>query len=1029
MNERIWKQRLTILAAFVSLVFVPLLAQSLKISGIVTTKQGETLPGVSIAEKGTSKGTLTNAKGVYSLELSSKDAVLIFSYVGFSTSELKVNGKSVLNVVLEEKSFGIDEVVVIGYGSVKKSDLTGSVGAVKVKAIQSTPANSIDGLLQGRTAGLQVINSSQDPGSGSTVRIRGGSSLRASNTPLIVVDGFPLGEAGNLKQINPADIVTVEVLKDASAAAIYGSRGANGVIMVTTRKAKDGETHVTIKQQTTLSEFSSGLNLWSDPVLLVQLSNEGMINAGLVPLYNGKINPSNGIYYPSATDIQTGKWPYFTAWDKIVFRDSPISNSTTAMINSATQKTSFNLSINYFDDKGMYIEDDFKKGIIKLGVDHKVFDNFTIRTSNLFSKSFRNNNGGLAYYRNPLLPVYNEDGSYYLSGSQDYSHPLAITDKVTNKSYGYDYISSWMLDFQITKYLNIKTQANYKLGVAVSDAYYPKVYTASGVMNNGAANISNWLGQNIVSETYLTYDRTFTGNHKFTAMLGQSYENSMSRSTSLSSYDFVNEATGNENMNSGNPEKNEHSNSLYLSKLLSFFGRINYTAKDKYLFTATMRSDGSSKFGANNKWAYFPSAAVSWKAHNEEFIKDLGVFDELKPRFSYGVSGNQGIGTYQTLSRYGVEKYYDNGKWNTVIGPGYVVGTEGDYNRFKVWGGIPNVNLKWETTEQTDFGLDMAFLNHRIKVVFDFYVKNTSDLLRERFLALSSGYNKLWVNDGEVQNKGFEITLDADIIRQKDLKLSGTFIFSKNKNKVVDLGNELSSGLNTDFNTDMKYEYWGSSLTLFRQTPNILAIGQPVGVMYGYKVDGIIQSEAEGLAAGLTGLMAKQGEFKYLDFNEDGVFDSNDRTIIGDPNPDFTASFSMNLEYKNFDLEVFLNGVFGNDILYQNLWGTSSTAPLRWTQDNPNNEYPSLNASRAYYLSDWYIKDGSFVRVQNVTLGYNYRTKALKWFQNARIYVNGSNLFTFTKFKGYDPEVGTDGIYWGGYPRLRKFTFGLDLTF
>ncbi len=1029
MKKRNWLLRLTLLAIMFNLAIWSSFAQSLKVHGTVASKQGEAIPGVSIVEKGTMNGTTTSVSGEYRIELTTKDPVLVFSFVGYKSTEIKVNGKSLLNVTLEEEVQGLDEVVVVGYGTVKKSDLTGSVSTVKVEALNNTPANSIDGLLQGRSAGLQVINSSQDPGASSTVRIRGGSSLRGSNSPLLVVDGFPLGEAGNLKQINPADIVSVEVLKDASASAIYGSRGANGVIMITTNKAKEGTTTVSIRQQTTLSQFSSKLSLWNDPILMAQLNNEDRVNAKLPPLFIGETN-SNGVYYPSIEELQNGTWPYFTHWDEIVFRDAPVSNNTTVSINSANQKTSFNLSVNYFDEQGIYIKDDYQKGIIKLAVDHKVFDNLTIRTSNLFSKNYRNNNGGLAYYRNPLWPVYNADGSYFLAGQNDYSHPLALTEHVTNKGSGLDYISSWMVDFQITDYLNLKSQVNYKYGSSISDAYYPKVYTETGDFNNGAATLSNWMGQNVVSETYLTFDKTFADLHKFNAMLGHSYEYSMSRGSTLNSYDFVNEATGNENMSSGDPEKNRHSNSYSSTKLLSFMGRINYSFRDTYLFTATMRADGSSKFGANNKWAYFPSGAVSWKAHNEEFIKSMGIFDELKVRLSYGISGNQGISPYQTLSRYGVEQYYDNGKWNTAIGPGYIVGYEGDSYRFKIWGGIPNVDLKWETTAQSDLGLDMAFLDRRLRVTFDYYVKNTSDLLRERILSLSSGYNRMWVNDGEIQNKGFELSVDGDIIRKKDLNFSASFIFSKNKNEVKSLGNEITSGLNTDYITGMKYEFWGSSLSTFRQNPNILAIGQPINVFYGYKVDGIIQTEEEGLAAGLTGAMAKPGEFKYVDLSGDGAFSDKDRTIIGDPNPDFTASLSLNAEYKNFDLQVFFNGVFGNDILYQNMWGgQANTMPLRWTQDNPNNDYPSLRQDRTYYLSDWYVKDGSFVRVQNVTLGYNYHPKSLKWLSNVRLYVDGSNLYTFTKFKGYDPEVGTNGIYWGGYPRLRKWTFGLDITF
>ena len=1023
-NSKCFKYFLGVLIWFLSVFAVE--AQNIDVKGIVKTSDGQPLPGATVVIKGTTTGTTTLINGEFSLKAKPGDFLQI-SFIGFIPQEA-VAGSSPLNIVLLQDVRDIEGVVVIGYGSVRKSDITGSVGTVKVKPLQSIPANSIDGLLQGRSAGLYVTNNSQDPGAGSTVKIRGGSSLRGSNAPLLVVDGFPLGDAGDLKQINPADIASVEVLKDASASAIYGSRGANGVIIVTTNRAKEGTTRINIKQQTIVSRFNSKLNLWRDPVLMAQLSNEERVNANLPPLYNGTTN-STGVYYPSVQELTNGTWPYYTEWDKVVFRDNPVSNNTTLSISSANAKTSYNLGFNYFDEKGVYIKDDYKKGIVNFSVNHKVYDNFTIRNSNIITKGYRNNNGGLSYYRNPLWPVYNLDGSYFLAGANDYSHPIAITENVTNKSNSLDLISSLQFDWQIIPALNIKSQVNYKYGTYIGDAYNPKKYTETGDFNNGAAQISNWMGQNLVSETFITYDKTFAGAHKVTAMVGQSYEYTMSRSSDLYAYDFVNESTGNENMGSGNPEKNRLANGYSETKLLSFLGRLNYSYKDKYLFTATMRADGSSKFGANNKWANFPSGAVAWKAHNESFIKNLNIFDELKIRASYGISGNQGISPYQTLSRYGVEQYYDNGQWNTAIGPGYVVGSEGDDGRFKIWGGIPNVNLKWETTSQLDIGADMAFYKNRLRLVFDMYQKHTSDLLRERILALSSGYNRMWVNDGEITNKGFEITLDGDIIDKKDFTFSASLIYSINRNKVVSLGNEVTSGLNTDFNSGMKYEFWGTSLSQFRQTPNILAIGQPVNVIYGYKVDGIIQTEAEGLAAGLTGALALPGEFKYVDLNNDGQITDKDRTVIGNPNPDFILSLDLNTRYKNFDLEIFLNGVFGNDIVYQNMWGQPNTSPLRWTKDNPTNDYPSLRNDRSYYLSDWFVKDGSFLRIQNVNLGYNFNTKKVKWAKNFRLYFNASDLYTFTKFKGYDPEVGSDGIYWGGYPRLSKWTFGLDLTF
>lgn len=1001
------------------------------VSGTVKDASGEPLIGVSVVLKNAEKytGTITDIDGKYEFASVPSTGILEFSSIGMVKQEVAIKNRSIIDVVMQEDAILLGETIVIGYGSVKKSDLTGSVSSIRTSAIKDMPANSVDGLLQGRAAGLQVVNSSQDPGASSAIRIRGGSSLRGSNSPLLVVDGFPLGEAGNLKQIDPNDIVSVEILKDASASAIYGSRGANGVILITTNKAKEGSVRVNIKHQTTLSEFSSELTRWKNPILMAQLNNEERINANLAPLFIGATN-SNGVYYPSITEIETGAWPHFTRWDKIAFRDTPLVNNTSASISSANKTTSFNLSVNYFDEQGVYVNDDYDKFIVRLAVDHEIFKNFTIRTSNTFSRDRRDYNGGLAYYRNPLWPVYNEDGSYFLAGQNDYTHPIAITDNVKNNNRGLDYISSWLADYQVTDWLNVKAQINYKYGNSQTEKYNPTIYTQSGDFNNGAAFMDNWSGQNFSSENYLTIDKTFGDIHKFNAMLGHSYEESFSKSLSMASYGFVNEALGYENMGAGDPEKNVHNNEQVRTKLLSYMGRLNYTLNNKYLFTATFRADGSSKFGANNKWAYFPSGAVSWKAHEESFIQNLNAFDELKLRLSYGISGNQGISPYQTLSKYGVEKYYDEGKWNTIIGPGYIVAHEGDDYRFKVWSGIPNQDLKWETTSQLDFGLDMAFFNRRLRVVADVYYKKTTDLLRESNLALSSGYNKIWINDGEVSNNGFELSIDGEIISTKDFRLSSNFIFSMNRNKVLSLGNEARSGLMTDYMTGMKYEFSGSSLSTFRQHPNILAVGQPVNVFYGYKVDGIIQLEAEGLAEGLVGSLAQPGEFKYLDLSKDGVFDDKDRTIIGDPNPDFTASLSLNGNYKNFDFEIFFNGVFGHDVLYQNKWGGQAhTMPLRWTQDNPNNKYPSLRQDRSYYLSDWYVEDGSFVRIQNVSLGYNIKPKNVRWISNVRLSASVSNLYTFTKFDGYDPEVGTDGIYWGGYPRFRKWVIGIDVTF
>lgn len=998
------------------------------IKGKVTSPAGNPVSNATIIIKGDVTSTTTDQNGDFNIE-AAPDAILVINHEGFSSIEKAVNNQSNINIILQDKVQSIDEVVLIGYGTVKKSDLTGSVSKVDMKTVKDIPASSVEGLLQGRSAGLQVINNSQDPNSGATVRIRGSSSLNGSNAPLLVVDGIPFGDANNLKQINPADIVSIEVLKDASASSIYGSRGSNGVIMVTTKDGKKGKLVVNAKFQTIISNFTSKLERWTDPALMAQLDNESRINAGLDPLYIGAVSPS-GVYYPSVTEITNGTWPYRTDWAKTVFRSAPITNVANFSINSANDNTSYNLSAGYWDQEGVFINDDYNKFNVSLKVKHKFSDKFNITSINNFTKDNRNTNNNLAYYRNPLWPIYNADGTFFLSGPTDYDHPLALTDYRLNKYAGTDFMNSLVFDWDIFKNINLKSQQSYTYGSYIQDRFDPAIYTENGTNNKGAGYIDNYNGNTYTTETFLTYDKLFGTKHKVNVMLGNSYQYTFNRTSNLESYGFPNGTLFNENMGAGTAELNRHYNNQIITKLLSYFVRANYAFNNKYLLTLTMRGDGSSKFGANNKWGYFPSGAVSWKIHEEKFIKNISQISELKLRASYGISGNQGISPYQTLSRYGIENFYNNGTWNTAIGPGYVIGYTGANYRYQLWGGIPNESLKWETTSQYDFGLDLGLYKNRIHLTADYYNKHTSDLLRERYLPLSSGYDKMWVNDGEIENKGIELTLDADIIRKKDTKFSMTFIFSRNRNKVLSLGSSAGSGLATDYMTGIQYEYYGGNIDPFRDTsPNILGVELPINVFYGYKVIGIVQSEADGLASGLVGDESHAGEFKYEDLNKDGVIDARDRTIIGDPNADFTASLNLSFTYKKFDIGVFLNGVFGNDIIWGGMYNSSQFTPLRWTPDNPTNDYPSLRQNRLNYVNDWYIKDGSFLRIQNINVGYTFLDDKSTWFNSVRISLNTDNVHTFTKFKGYDPEVGLDGRYYGGYPRLRRTTIGIDIKF
>lgn len=998
------------------------------VRGKVTDPTGAPVAGASVIVAGTLNGTSADADGNYTLSRVAPDAILQATFMGYLQEEEAVNGRTTVNFILQEDSEQLEEVVVVGYGQMKKSDLTGSVASVKTEGITNVPANSIESLMQGRIAGVQITNNSQEPGASSIVRVRGNSSINGSNAPLLVVDGFPFGDAGNLAQINPQDIVSMEVLKDASASAIYGSRGANGVILITTNKASAGKTSVSIRQQTTLSQMTSELNLWRDPVLMAITQNESKVNAGMTPLYVGALS-ANGVYYPSIQELQTS-WTTNTRWDELVLNKLPVSNNTTVQVRSANDKTSFMASANYYRNTGVYVNDWYEKFGGKFSVDHKLFKNFIMKAGANIMHSNRNYNAGRSYNRNPIFPVYDENGNYWLYSDTDYYHPIALKELSKNTTEGTSVIANAGIEWKMFDGFTLTSQFNYKHGESIQDIYNPKKYSESGTFNNGYGEIKNGKDDNIVVDVYGTYDKVFGKKHHLTAMAGYSFEHYRARSSTLVGKDFVNESLGNENLAAGNPELYQITNGLSESKLVSGLMRLNYGYDNRYLVTFTARADGSSKFGSGNKWAFFPSGAVSWNAHNEAFLKDVKWLDVLKFRASYGVSGNQGISPYQTLSRFGQHEYYYNGSWQTAIGPGREVGRTGDDGRYVVWGGIPNVNLKWETTSQVNVGMDVSMFGNRLNITLDWYNKITNDLLRERNVAPSSSYDKMWVNDGKIRNTGIELTIDGIMYSNRDWKVGGTLMFTRNRNSVLSLGDAIQSGLMTDPNTGMQYEYYGNSSGQFRGYTNILAIGQPMYVFYGYKTNGIVQTLEEGLTAGLTGKDAEPGEFKYVDINNSDTVDENDRTIIGDPNPDFLASLSLDVKWKNLDASIFINGVFGNDVINTQAFGQPNNNPLRWTTDNRTNLYPSLRDDRQTRFADWWVEDGTFVRIQTVALGYTLPLrKQTKFLESVRFYVNVDNLFTFTKFKGYDPEVGANGIYSGGYPRLRRWTFGVDINF
>ena len=1014
-----------VLGLLLAMIPTGIFAQEGMVKGTVYDVDGSPMPGVSVVIPGTSSGVVTDLDGKFSIRASA-GASLEFWYLGYETLTETVEQVSrPLEIHMILSADVLDDVVVVGYGAVKKSDLTGSVGSVKMEAIADLSASSVDGLLQGRAAGLQVMNTSQDPGAGSIIRIRGNSSINGSNTPLVVVNGFPMGDAGALTQINTSDIASIEVLKDASASAIYGSRGANGVILVTTKNAEQGKTTISVKHQTVVSTLSDKVDIWYDPLLMAEVSNEEMANAGLNPPYIGQT--LGGIYYPSLLEIQNGEWAN-TDWVKLCLR-TPIVNTTTVSVNSSGSKASLNLNVNYYNDQGIYKKDAYDRLNLNAGFDYKITDKVRFSSYNVVSVSRRNVSNGLEYGRNPLWPVYNEDHSYYLAGPTDFSHPLVALEGRMNKTAGRDFLTSGALDWDIVSGLRLHTQLDYRYKTSLQDVYEARTTSQDAHDNNGIAKENMTQYNEILTETYLTWNKAITGKHNISLMAGHSFGYEQNRGLYTTARGFVNDVLRNEDMNSSDPALRQiYNDGYYVSKLLSFYGRANYTLLDRYLFTLTMRADGSTKFGKNNKWGYFPSGAVSWKMHKESWLSNVRWLSELKLRASYGISGNQGINSYQTLDRYGSEKYWHDGNWVTVIGPGYEAGRTGANDRYFVWGGIMNPALRWETTAQTDLGIDAAFFNSRLRLTADVYYKNTYNLLREKYLPLSSSYDKIWVNDGTVENKGLEISLDGDIVSTRDWTFSAGLVFSANRGRVLNLGEAISSGLSTDERTGMLYEVSGPAISMFNQNASILAEGQPMNVFYGYRVDGIIQEDENPGFIDPSALLDRPGELKYVDLDGDFAITSKDRCIIGDPNPDFTASLNLRASWKQLSLSVFLYGVYGHDVLYNGYTYSPRVKARRWTPDNPTQDFPSLKSNRQYYLSDYFIQDGSFLRVQNISLSYEIPL-SLPWIHGIRIYGNIDNLFTLTRFEGFDPEVGLDGIYWGGYPRFRKFSLGVDLNF
>ena len=1019
--------------------------QQKTVSGKVTDTTGAPLPGVSVVVKGTTTGTITDFDGKFSLNNFPQNATLLFSFVGMKTQEISVGNKTSISVVMEDETVGIDEVVAIGYGTVRKKDLTGAVASIGTKTIKDLPISHPSQALQGQIAGVDVKQSSATPGGGTVIRVRGAGSISASSSPLYVVDGYPLGDQ-NLNAVNPNDIESIEILKDASAAAIYGSRGANGVVLITTKSGKSGKLNINFDTYAGIQQVGKKMDVLNRDQF-IEYSKEAF-NTNYVSKVAGakasdplSARPSASRYkYPEVFDTNPSGLPN-TDWQDEIFRSAPVQNYQLSL-SGGDAKTQYMFSGGYYSQDGIVINTDYERYNARAKVDSKLTDflKIGINLTSYYSQENRLNEGHwasdgvvlAALATAPIVPVYNENGTF---GSQavyavQSDGLTGVTNAVANSTIKNYYTTARVLanmyaEIDLYKGLKFKTTIGGDIVNVRRTNFRPSTVPANGVVaplpstfRSGVASTNqnfNWLNENT-----LNYSTKFGTKHALDAVAGFTVQKNIWDSNEASGSDFpddIIQTIGVAKVKTGASDRSEWS-------MVSYLGRVNYRFMDKYYLTASIRSDGSSRFGKNKKYGYFPSASIAWRASEEEFMKNISWIRNLKVRTSYGLTGNNSMsgGNYASIGLVSTDNYvFGSGVGSVVSGASQST--------------IQNDNLSWEKTKQFDFGLEFNILSDKIFFTADYYNRLTTDLLLQVDVPAITGFTTAWQNIGEMRNTGLEFSLNARVISGAKFKWNSNFNISFNKNEVLALGPQ----------GDPIRSNGGVGDT------HITMIGKPIGNFYGYKQIGVYMNAAD-LAANPKEGTSKVGDVKYLDVSEDGVINANDRTVIGNNNPDFTYGFNNTFTYKNFDLSVMVYGSQGAEILhlakrfYENMEGNQqqlTTVLNRWKSEaDPGNgiipRANSLTTGLNNAVSSRWVEDGSFLKISNITLGYNLPENLAKRIkmQAARVYLSGQNLYTFTKYSGYNPEVSftgdnvlAPGSDYGGYPTARIVSIGFNLTF
>ncbi|KOS08248.1 TonB-dependent receptor [Flavobacterium akiainvivens] len=1028
------------------------------VSGVVSDDKGMTIPGVSVVVKGTDSATTTDVDGNYSISAPA-DATLVFSFIGFTTQEIAIKNRTSINLTLIEEAETLNEVVVIGYGSVKKDDVNSAVSSIRTKDIENLKQTTVDQMIQGKAAGVSVTNNSGQPGSAVSIRVRGTTSISGTNEPLYIIDGVPVsgdatgksmsgrpmggndfssgGGAGNnavspLSMINPNDIQSIDILKDASATAIYGSRGANGVIIITTKSGKKGTGKLNYEGYTSTATIYKTLDVLNLREYAAQ-QNALSLMFGIAP---EQLRPE----FANPELLGNG-----TNWQDEVYRTA-VTQSHQLSFSGGSETTSYYLSGGFMDQEGTLLGSGYKRYTMRMNLDSKVKDwlrvgaNVNTGITNevlTINQSY----GGLisnTLLQAPDIPVRNPDGSFAgpLDNSMNatYFNPVAEALSKDNKLIRKNFLGNVYAEAQIIPGLKYRVEIGANTEFSEHTEFTPSYNW--GVQVNQSADLTerrqNWYSVNL--KNLLTYDKKI-GNHSFTVLIGQEANDSHWEGISATATGFqTNSVYG---LNLADPDQTKTTSYQGSAAIYSLFARVIYDFNDRYGISASYRGDKSSKFDPNtdNQWGYFPAIAGSWKLSNEPFMESTRPYvDNIKLRLGYGETGNQQIPN----NRYGATL----GQQNSGLGSGFLPNI------------IPNPDVTWESMKQTNLGLDFSVLDQRLTVNFDVYKKESSGFLFQVPLpnyltgggGQYGGMDAPYSNLGAMENKGYDLTLNY-ATKGSEFTWNSTLVFSQYRNKLTELQSGLNLVQSVNFNGYIPYDVTNT------------VVGQPIGMFYGYIAEGIFNDltqlnnapiqfdQSVGTGAGQTYL----GDIKYRDINGDNKIDASDRTVIGNPHPDFTFGFTNNFKYKNFDLSIFMQGSVGNDIMNLTWRNGTSNAQLYqnaladaanyWTPQNTDTNIPrpiGTTSNPNIQVSSRYIEDGSYLRIQNLTLGYSVPFDIINKIKLSRVRVYGSvqNLHTFTNYSGYDPEIGSfnqnvllSGVDNGRYPTPRTFSVGINVEF